>query len=349
MNLKFWKGKRVLLTGHTGFKGSWLALWLQSMGVELIGYALAPPTQPNLFEVARVGTEMTSIVADVRDLVTLQSVFGEYKPEIVFHLAAQPLVRQSYQNPVETFSTNIMGTVHVLEAVRNCSSVKAVVNVTSDKCYANKEWIWGYREDEALGGCDPYSNSKGCSEMVSNSYRDSFFRAMGMALATARAGNVIGGGDWAVDRLVPDILRAFEREEQVIIRNPHAIRPWQHVLEPLAGYLTLAEFLYKGGQQYAEAWNFGPLDDDARPVHWIAEKLAASWGHEPKWLLDRNNHSHEASVLKLDISKAKSRLAWQPRWTLLKALDCIVVWHQKWLAKEDMKAVTLDQIFQYQS
>ncbi|NMM13787.1 MAG: CDP-glucose 4,6-dehydratase [Rhodoferax sp.] len=348
MNPSFWHGKRVLLTGHTGFKGSWLSLWLQSMGAQVVGYALAPPTNPSLFDVAKVSQGMTSIIGDIRDLVKLQAVFAEHKPEIVIHMAAQPLVRYSYQNPVETYSTNVMGTVHLLEAVRNSPGVKAVVNVTTDKCYENKEWAWGYRENEPMGGHDPYSNSKGCAELVTSAYRSSFFQEKSIAMASARAGNVIGGGDWAADRLIPDILRAFEQNQPVIIRNPHATRPWQHVLEPLSGYLALAERLYTDGQTFAEGWNFGPTDDDAQPVQWIVEHMVSSWGNGASWQQDGGVHPHEANYLKLDISKAKARLGWQPRWTLQAALQASVDWHQQWLAGANMQAVTLGQINQYQ-
>ena len=347
MNLSFWQGKRVLLTGHTGFKGSWLSLWLQSMDAQVFGYALAPPTCLNLFEVADVCQGMTSIIGDIRDLAKLQAVFTEHKPEIVIHMAAQPLVRYSYQNPVETYATNVMGTVHLLEAVRNTPSVKVVVNVTTDKCYENKEWAWGYREDEPMGGYDPYSNSKGCSELVTSAYRRSFFQDKGIALASARAGNVIGGGDWAADRLIPDILRAFESDQPVVIRNPYATRPWQHVLEPLSGYLTLAEKLYTGGQAYAEGWNFGPHDDDARAVQWIVENLVKSWGKGASWQQDSGEHPHEANYLKLDISKAKAGLGWQPRWALPTALEKITTWHHAYLAATNMHNFTLQQIANY--
>jgi CDP-glucose 4,6-dehydratase len=270
-----------------------------------------------------------------------------FRPEIVLHLAAQPLVRLSYAEPVATYATNVMGTVHVLEAARAAKSVRAIVNVTTDKCYENREWVWGYREDEPMGGHDPYSSSKGCSELVSSAYRRSFLRPGGIALATARAGNVIGGGDWAADRLLPDILRAFEREQPVVIRNPHATRPWQHVLEPLSGYLLLAQRLVEQGQGFAEAWNFGPLDDDARPVRWIVEQLAQDWGRGARWQLDGGEHPHEAGYLKLDISKARQRLGWQPRWTLDEALQRITTWHQAWLAHEDVRALCLQQIAEH--
>ncbi len=348
MSQAFWNGKRVLLTGHTGFKGSWLSLWLQSMHAQVVGYSLAPPTNPSLFEVANVGQGMTSVIGDIRDLAKLRAVFAEQRPEIVIHMAAQPLVRYAYQNPVETYATNVMGTVHVLEAVRNTPGVKAVVNVTTDKCYENKEWLWGYREDEPMGGYDPYSNSKGCSELVTSAYRRSFFQdKKGIALASARAGNVIGGGDWAADRLIPDILRAFEQNHAVIIRNPYATRPWQHVLEPLSGYLTLAELLYTNGQACAEGWNFGPHDDDARPVQWIVERMVRSWGNGASWQLDGGKHPHEANYLKLDISKAKARLGWEPRWDLSESLEKITAWHHAYLADTDMHEFTMQQIANY--
>lgn len=344
---EFWRGKRVLVTGHTGFKGSWLSLWLQSMGADLCGLALAPPTTPDLFSTARVIDGMSSIVADVRDYETVHAAVAQFRPEIIIHMAAQPLVRLSYAEPVATYATNVMGTVHVLEAARKVGGVRAIVNVTTDKCYENKEWLWGYRETEPMGGYDPYSNSKGAAELVTNAYRQSFFRETGTALASARAGNVIGGGDWAADRLVPDILRAFEQDQPVVIRNPHATRPWQHVLEPLSGYLVLAQQLYADGQAWAEGWNFGPNDDDARPVQWIVERMAESWGPGASWQIDGGNHPHEANYLKLDISKAKGLLGWHPRWELAAALGHIISWHRAWLRKEDMRALCLAQINMY--
>jgi CDP-glucose 4,6-dehydratase len=354
VNSEFWLGKKVLLSGHTGFKGSWLSLWLQYMGAQVIGYALNPPTSPSLFDVADVAKGMASIIGDIRDLEKLQGVFAKHQPEIVIHMAAQPLVRYSYVNPVETYSTNIMGTVNMLEAVRHCSSVKAVVNITTDKCYENREWVWGYRENEPMGGYDPYSNSKGCAELVSAAYRSSFFNSdtyhdHGVALATVRAGNVIGGGDWAEDRLIPDILAAFEKNKLVDIRNPHAIRPWQHVLEPLRGYLMLAEHLYLQGSSYAEGWNFGPNDEDAKPVGWIVEQMASLWGNQSQWQIDSSDHPHEANYLKLDISKARSRLDWHPALRLKDALQLIIDWSKQRQAGVNVRELTLSQIKNYQN
>jgi CDP-glucose 4,6-dehydratase len=350
----FWQGKKVLLTGHTGFKGSWLSLWLQSLGANVIGYALAPPTHPSLFEAAEVEAGMISILGDIRDLEKLQTVFTEHQPEIVIHMAAQPLVRYSYVNPIETYATNVMGTVNVLEAVRHCVSAKAVVNITTDKCYENREWEWGYRENEPMGGYDPYSNSKGCAELVCSAYRSSFFNAdtysqHGVALATVRAGNVIGGGDWAQDRLIPDILNAFEKGQLVDIRNPHAIRPWQHVLEPLRGYLTVAEKLYSDGPSYAEGWNFGPNDEDAKPVGWIVEQLATLWGNDAQWQIDQGQHPHEAHYLKLDISKARIRLDWHPALRLNEALQLIIDWSKQRQSGANIRELTLSQIHHYQT
>lgn len=346
-NIEFWRGKRVLLTGHTGFKGSWLSLWLQSMGATLKGLSLEPPTEPSLFKVAHVADAMQHHIADIRDYAAVKAAMDDFRPEIVIHMAAQPLVRLSYHQPIETYATNVMGTVHVLEAARHAGSVKAIVNITTDKCYENREWVWGYREDEPMGGYDPYSNSKGCAELVSSAYRKSYLKSEGIALATVRAGNVIGGGDWAQDRLIPDILQALQEKRPVLIRNPHAIRPWQHVLEPLSGYLLLAERLYTTGQIDAEGWNFGPRDEDARPVQWIVEHLCEHWGGGATWTLQPGDHPHEASFLKLDISKARQRLEWAPRWSLETALNRITEWHQAWLNGQDMRAVCLNQISQY--
>lgn len=347
MNPEFWRGKRVFMTGHTGFKGSWLSLWLQQLNADLTGYALSPPTSPNLFEVAHVAAGMRSIIGDIRDPQALKQAMRDARPDIVIHMAAQPLVRFSYQAPVETFATNVMGTVHMLEAVRHCDSVKAVVNITTDKCYENQEWVWSYRENEPMGGHDPYSSSKACAELVSAAYRKSFLQDAGIALATARAGNVIGGGDWAVDRLVPDILRSLEKRQAVQIRNPNAIRPWQHVLEPLSGYLVLAENLHDKDQMYADGWNFGPNDEDACSVKWIVEHLCDAWGEGASWELQPGNHPHEASYLKLDSSKAQRYLGWTSRWSLDTALGQITDWHQAWMSGLDMRTKTLQQIQNY--
>lgn len=354
VNPAFWQGKRVFLTGHTGFKGSWLSLWLEKLGAQVTGYALAPPTTPSLFEAARVAQGINSILGDIRDGAKLASAMRDAAPEIVLHLAAQPLVRRSYVDPVETYSTNVMGTVHLLEAVRKCPSVCAVVNVTTDKCYENKEWVWAYRETEPMGGYDPYSNSKGCAELVTSAYRNSFFKAdkygqHGVALASVRAGNVIGGGDWAADRLIPDVLAAFAQGKPVVIRSPRAIRPWQHVLEPLRGYLTLAERLYGDGMVFAEAFNFGPRSDDTQPVEWIVHKLAALWGEGATWLVDAGDHPHEATLLKLDISKAAHRLDWRPELDLERALGLTVDWAHGLMRGDNLRTLTLSQINSYQA
>lgn len=347
MTANFWNDKRVFVTGHTGFKGGWLSLWLQSLGAKVYGYALDAPTEPHLFGVARVNEGMTSnTIADIRDVPALSKAIQEAQPEVVFHLAAQPLVRYSYTAPVETYAVNVMGTVNLLEAVRATPGVRAVVNVTTDKCYENREWVWGYREGEALGGHDPYSSSKACSELVTAAYRNSFLDAAGVALASARAGNVIGGGDWAADRLLPDFLRALDAGATLQIRSPNAIRPWQHVLEPLSGYLLLAERLFTGQAAFAEAWNFGPADEDARPVRWIVERLVSATPGAA-WACDATPQPHEASHLKLDSSKARTRLDWQPRWRLATALDKTLEWHAAWRDGQDMRAVTLAQIAEY--
>jgi len=349
VTLDFWRGKRVFLTGHTGFKGGWLSLWLQAMGAEVHGYALNPPTEPNLFTAAKVGTGMASSkIADIRDADKLRDAMQTARPEIVFHLAAQPLVRYSYAQPVETYAVNVMGTVHLLEAIRATPEVKAVVNVTTDKCYENREWVWGYRENEPMGGFDPYSSSKGCAELVTAAYRRSFLESAGVALATARAGNVIGGGDWAADRLIPDFLRAMDAGETLNIRSPQSTRPWQHVLEPLSGYLMLAERLYTDGEVFAEAWNFGPADEDARSVQWIVERLA-EMRKDVNWQCNEAPQPHEAHYLKLDSSKAHNQLGWQPCWRLQAALHKTLEWHEAWRKAEDMRSVTMAQIAGYQS
>ena len=352
MTPAFWKNRRVFVTGHTGFKGSWLCLMLQSFGADLTGYALAPPTNPSLFDDAGVARDMKSVIGDIRDAQSLARALKEAKPEIVLHLAAQPLVRYSYEAPYETYSTNVLGLVNLLESVRQCDTVRAVVNVTSDKCYENREGPWAYRENEAMGGYDPYSSSKGCAELVTAAYRRSFFNletysSHGVALASARAGNVIGGGDWAADRLVPDILRALLARKEIIVRNPTAIRPWQHVLEPLAGYLALAERLVTDGLAFAEGWNFGPAEDDARHVKWIVEYMVEAWGAGASWRLSDEVGPHEAHFLKLDSSKARGQLNWKPKWSLPQALDLIVEWGREYSDGASIEALTLRQIEAY--
>lgn len=344
INPFFWRGKKVLITGHTGFKGSWLSLWLQQLGADVVGLALKPPTKPSLFERADVAKNMCSIEGDIRDLSKVKNVFLQNKPEIVIHLAAQSLVRYSYQNPVETYQTNVMGTLHVLEAIRSCETVRAAVMVTTDKCYENKEWLWAYRENEPMGGHDPYSSSKGCAELLIASYRQSFFNEENSpAIASARAGNVIGGGDWAEDRLIPDIIRSFQLDKPVKIRYPHAVRPWQHVLEPLSGYLMLAEKLDdKTGHDYAEAWNFGPQAGGVQSVQWIVNYLAQHW-KGAAWTLDEQMR-HEAQVLKLDSTKAYEKLGWRSRWSLEESLENIVSWYMSELKGMDMNRLCNEQI-----
>jgi CDP-glucose 4,6-dehydratase len=350
VNPDFWKNRRVFLTGHTGFKGSWLSLWLQSMGALVKGYALAPNTVPNLFNEAKVSENMDSELGDITNLHQLVNSMVEFNPEVLIHMAAQPLVRLSYVDPVGTYTTNVIGTVNVLEAARNCQNLKAIVSVTTDKCYENKEWAWGYRENDPMGGHDPYSSSKGCAELVTSAYKKSFFNSeKDSALASARAGNVIGGGDWSDDRLIPDIIRSFQINQPVIIRNPLSTRPWQHVLEPLSGYLVLAQNLFIHGQQFAEAWNFGPKDEDCRPVSWILNKMVTKWGPGSAWELDNNSNPHEAGFLKLDCSKAALRLGWYPKWNLDKTLDKIINWHQLYLAGQDIKKQCLLEIAEYQT
>ena len=349
VNTSFWKGKKVFVTGHTGFKGSWLSLWLQDMGAIVKGFALEPNTTPNLFTEAKVGLNMDSEMGDITDLNHITASMVSFNPEVLIHMAAQPLVRLSYQEPVLTYATNVMGTVNVLEAARKCDNLKAIVSVTTDKCYENKEWAWGYRENEPMGGHDPYSSSKGCAELVTAAYRKSFFSENNSAfLASARAGNVIGGGDWSDDRLIPDILKAFEKNEPVIVRNPMATRPWQHVLEPLSGYLVLAQQLYEDGSTYAEGWNFGPKDEDCKPVSWILDKMVTKWGKGASRELDKNNNPHEAGYLKLDCSKAAMQLNWRPKWNLEDTLESIINWHQQYLSGKNSKEQCLFEIAKFQ-
>jgi CDP-glucose 4,6-dehydratase len=354
LNRSFWKGRRVFLTGHTGFKGSWLSLWLDALGATVTGYALDPPTQPNLFEQAGVVGTVHSICGDIRDFPRLKNAIAECGPEVVIHMAAQSVVRRGYEDPIENYSSNVMGTVHVLEALRQLKQPCAVVNVTSDKCYENREWVWGYRENDTMGGRDPYSNSKGCAELVTTAFRESFFPPElvgqhGVALASARAGNAIGGGDWTSDQLIPDLMRAFLAGKPCLIRNPAASRPWQFVLEPLRGYLMLAERLAKDGGRFASGWNFGPADTDAQPVSWIADELVRSWGKAAAWTQDTATHPHEAYALKLDASKAKTCLGWQPVFPLKQALGWIVEWYWAFEAGVDLQRLTRKQIEQFEA
>jgi CDP-glucose 4,6-dehydratase len=345
-----WAGRNVLVTGDTGFKGSWLALWLAAMGARVTGFALPPPTEPSLFEMAGVGDVVNHVEGDIRDLAALRAAVEQARPEMVFHLAAQPLVRLSYGEPVETYATNVMGTVHVLEAVRQAGGVKAVVCVTSDKCYENREWAWPYRESDAMGGHDPYSSSKGAAELAISAWRRSYWQDQGPALASVRAGNVIGGGDWAADRLVPDLVRAFEAGAAPLVRSPDSVRPWQHVLGALHGYLLLAERLLAGERQFADGWNFGPSDEDARPVRWIVERMRAAWGDgAPPPEADTAPRPHEAGLLRLDSSRARGELGWRPALDLGCAIEWIVEWHKAVSRGEDARVVTLDQIARYRA
>ena len=348
---QFWSGKRVFVTGHTGFKGGWLVLWLQQLGAEVIGYSLAPPSTPNLFEAARLEESMVSIHGDVRSPDHLLRAMRQHRPEVVFHMAAQSLVRESYDHPTETYATNVMGTVHVLDAIRQVESVRSAVVVTSDKCYENRESpLWGFRETDPMGGLDPYSNSKGCAELVVSSYQRSFFAdaSRPIGVGSARAGNVIGGGDWADDRLIPDVVRAFSDGEPVHIRNPRAVRPWQHVLEPLRGYLTLAQALWEEPDRFAGGWNFGPDDADAQPVGAIVDRLMSMWGDGAEAVSAPGPHPHEASFLRLDCAKARSLLGWTPRLPLSEALRWTVEWYKSVDAGSDPRTLTLDQIRRYE-
>lgn len=347
MDLEFWREKKVYITGHTGFKGSWLSLLLNRLGAEVYGYALSPPTNPSLFEQAEVTKEISSTIADVRNLDNLKKSLTDIQPEIVLHLAAQSLVRESYTDPVTTFETNIMGTVNILEAVRNLQSVKALIVVTSDKCYKNKEQDNGYVETDELGGHDPYSNSKACAELIIDSYQSSFFSSLkNINIASVRAGNVIGGGDWAVDRLIPDLIRSFISHQQTRIRNPSAIRPWQHVLDPLSGYLLLAEKL-ASTPAFSGAWNFGPNISDAKPVAWIADELTQRWGNDAHWTMDDNEHLKETHTLHLDSSKARNTLGWSPRLHLDQALEWTLDWYKAYSRNESMQSFTESQIQHY--
>jgi|SRR5215813_1609685 len=354
LNRSYWKGCNVFLTGHTGFKGSWLSLWLNSLGAKVTGYALKPPTQPNLFEQARVESVVRSIYGDIRDFQKLRGSLVECRPEVVIHMAAQSVVRRGYEDPIETYSSNVMGTAHLLEAIRQLKRPCVVINVTSDKCYANREWVWGYRENEPMGGRDPYSSSKGCAELVTTAYRESFFppdalESHGVALASARAGNAVGGGDWTKDQLIPDLMRAFLAGHTCEIRNPSAIRPWQFVLEPLRGYLMLAERLFEGNPCFASGWNFGPANGDAKPVCWIADTVSRLWGDQAFWDQDSTVHPRESHFLKLDASKAKASLGWYPVLPLDQALEWIVEWYRAFQSTDDLGALTRQQIERYEA
>ena len=354
MNLAFWRDRRVLVTGHTGFKGSWLCLMLRHLGAQITGYSLPPPTTPNLYTAAAVADALSSVEGDVRDAGRLRTCIAQARPEVVFHLAAQSLVRRSYADPLETYSTNVMGTACVLEACRNAPGLKAVVSVTTDKCYVNREWMRGYREDDALGGYDPYSSSKAAAELVTAAYRQSFFNATsysehGVAIASARAGNVVGGGDWAEDRLIPDAMRAFLRGEAVCLRHPQSTRPWQHVLDPLSGYLALAERMVRSGPEVAEAWNFGPLNDEAVTVAWVMDYVCRGWQDGARWVQDSASHPHEGRYLRLDCSKATERLQWRPRLSLTQGLDLTLEWYKACARQGDLPALTRTQIQDYLS
>lgn len=343
-----WRGRRVLVTGHTGFKGGWLCLWLQRLGADVTGFALPPPSPPpSLFEAARIGELVRHVIGDVRDQQAINAAVAEARPEVIFHLAAQPLVRLSYEQPVETYATNVMGTVHMLDAARRLGGVRAIVAITSDKCYENREWVWPYRESDPMGGHDPYSSSKGCAELVIAAYRSSYLGGGSTGVASARAGNVIGGGDWAADRLLPDLVRAFEAGVSPVIRSPDAVRPWQHVLEALSGYIAIAERMLAGDARFAEAWNFGPDEADARPVSWIVERMQRAWGGTAEAAVDAAPGPHEASLLRLDCSKARAALGWRPRLPLETAIDWIVDWHRRLGAGEDARALAWAQIDAY--
>lgn len=350
---EFWVGKKVFLTGHTGFKGGWLSLWLSSMGARVTGYSIPPNTDPNLFDILSLDKIIyRSIIADIRDFSRLESELKIAAPDIVIHMAAQPLVRYSYSNPIETYATNVMGTVNLLEATKSADSVRATIVVTTDKCYENKEWIWGYREGDPMGGADPYSSSKGCAELITSAYRQSFFSENSSinnqnCVASARAGNVIGGGDWSEDRLIPDAIRAFNAGIPLTLRNPSAVRPWQHVLEPLSGYLVLVQALYEGGSEFASAWNFGPLDTDARSVGQVVDILKSKWTTSASWVSLCGDKLHEANLLKLDCTKAAVKLGWTPKWSLETAIEKIIDWEKAYVAKRDMADFMLNQIQQH--
>jgi CDP-glucose 4,6-dehydratase len=354
MTPSFWRGKKVFITGHTGFKGSWLTLWLQRLGADVVGFALPPSTEPSMFHLTRASDGITSIEGDVRDLAKVRAALHAHRPEIVIHMAAQALVKTAYADPVTTYTTNVVGTLNVLEAVRHALSVRVAVCITSDKCYQNDEWVWGYRENDRMGGHDPYSSSKGCAELLISAYRDSYFppehfAQHHVALASTRAGNVIGGGDWSRDRLVPDTMNAIMSGKPVLIRRPGAVRPWQFVLEPLRGYLHLAERLYDEPARFAGAWNFGPDIEQIKPVQWITDYLTRRWGGNASWLLDGATHPHEDHFLRLDCTKAKSILGWKPVMDLPTVLDWIVEWYRAYHSGGDLRAITEAQLERYES
>lgn len=348
MNKAFWKNKTVLLTGHTGFKGSWLTIWLNQMGAKVIGYSKPAPTSPSLFEASKIAHSITHIEGDICDLEKLKSVVKQHKPEIVLHMAAQALVRESYDNPIETYMVNVIGTANVLEAIRGCEETKVFVGITTDKCYKKQEGPWGYKETDPLGGNDPYASSKAGSELVIHSYRKSFFSKTNTAVASVRAGNVIGGGDWAKDRIIPDIMRAFQSGEMLHIRNPHAVRPWQFVMEPIRGYLMLAEKLWDEPEKYAEGWNFGPNEESSQEVGYIVKKLANQWEGETNWKLDTLENPPEDAFLRLDSSKARWGLGWKPMVHLDECLDWITEWYQHQHQGKDVLEKTVEQLARYE-
>lgn len=346
---EFWNGKKVLITGHTGFKGSWLAFWLKTLGAEIYGYALAPEKKPNLFDDLNLENQINSTTGDICDLTNFEKNLQEFQPEIVFHLAAQSLVRKSYRQPIDTYMTNVIGTINVLDAVRRAVFVKTIILVTTDKVYENNEWHWAYRENERLGGFDPYSNSKACAELAVSAYRNSFFAESKTLIATARAGNVIGGGDWSEDRLVPDIFQSLVFDKTLEIRNPYSVRPWQHVLEPLSGYLCLAEKLYAGKRNLAESWNFGPAEDDSKPVGWILEEIKRIWKAPVNWKIGTEKQPHEARFLKLDSTKARVELGWSPKLDLKEAVNLTAEWYRGFKENKDLAELTKSQIEFYQA